>query len=93
MTNFFVCQAMDMKHYMIGLEHPEWNITKEGSYGVFEARVLGLTFAQSLQYIRDNFNGIIRGREGYSHIYFKTKKDAEKLATFLNERLKQILNR
>lgn len=92
MTKFFVCQAMDMKHYMVGLEHPEWNIIKEGSYGVFEARVLGLTFAQSLQYIRDNFNGIIKGREGYSHIYFKSKEDAEKLVIFLNERLKQILN-
>lgn len=93
MTKFFVYQAMDMKHYMIGLEHPEWNIMKEGSYGVFEARVLGLSFAKSLEYIRDNFNGIIKGREGYSYIYFKSKVDAEKLAVFLNKRLRQIQDR
>lgn len=93
MTNFYVFLASDMKHYMVGVEHPDWNITDTGSYGVFEARVLGLSYAQSLEYIRDNFNGILKGKQGYTHVYFKNKSDADKLSSFLNNRLSLILNK
>jgi hypothetical protein len=87
MTSFVVQKACDMVKYMIRPDTDDWVIKTEGSYGVFAARVVGLSFAQYLQYIRDNYNGIIVGSQGYSSIQFKNKTDAERCAKFLNERL------
>lgn len=93
MTKFYVYLALDLKHYMVGVEHSDWNIKDMGSYGVFEARVLGISYAKSLEYIRDNFNGILKGKQGYTYVYFKNQSDADKLSKFLNDRLMLILNK
>lgn len=85
MTNFVVEKVYDT--YRIRPETEDWTITTEGSYAVFAARVVGLSYPKYLQYIRDNYNGVIVGKQGYSTIQFKLKKDADRCARFLNERL------
>lgn len=61
-----------------------------GSYNVLAARILGFTYPDYLRYVRQNFNGELRGKEGYSYCIFKNKKDAMKLALKLNKEWEKI---
>lgn len=56
-----------------------------GSMGVIEARLLGFSYPDYLKYCRANYNGILRGHEGYSYCVFKDKKDCLKLCGLLNK--------
>lgn len=87
MTKFIVEQLIDNSGFLIKIDGKDWKITTQGSYAVFEARVVGLSYAKYLQFIRDNYNGTITGKEGYSIVEFKARLDAERCAKFLNERL------
>ena len=42
-----------------------------GSYSIIGARVLGLSYANYLRYMRDTYGAEVRGREGYSYLIFK----------------------
>lgn len=42
-----------------------------GSYSIIGARVLGLSYANYLRYMRDTYDAEVRGREGYSYLIFK----------------------
>ena len=56
-----------------------------GSLNVLAARLLDLSYPDYLQYCRANFNGLLRGRTGYSYCVYKDKKDCEKLCEILNK--------
>lgn len=44
-----------------------------GSYSIIGARVLGLSYANYLRYMRDTYDAEVRGREGYSYLIFKNQ--------------------
>lgn len=41
-----------------------------GSYHVLLARILGLSYAQSLRFLRDSLKGKIVGRKGYAYMKY-----------------------
>ena len=61
-----------------------------GSYGVIQAKILGFTYPNFLRYCRANFNGLLRGREGYSYCVFKNKVDASRLCGLLNQEFNKV---
>lgn len=62
----------------------------KGSYNVIEARLLGFTYPDYLRYCRANFNGVLRGREGYTYCVFKNKKDCLAICEMLNREFKKV---
>lgn len=52
----------------------------QGSYHILAARLFGLTYAEYLRYVRDNYNATLHGKDkGYIWYSFKDIKDAHKL--------------
>lgn len=84
----------DKSHFFISgadayYEYFKWT---DGSYNVFNARIMGLTFASYLKMARDSFNATIKGKgHKYPSLSFSDKKDAEKLAKILDERLTYLV--
>ena len=66
------------------------NMEVNGSYGVIQARLLGFTYANFLRFCRANYNGVLRGREGYSYCVFKNKNDAVRLCGLLNQEFSKV---
>ena len=91
MKYFKVIEApYDNKHYIISgtdsyYEYFKWT---DGSYNVFNARIMGLTYASYLRMARDLYGAELRGKgHKYPSAYFKNKVDGEKLAKVLDKRL------
>ena len=64
---------------------------EEGSYNVIAARLFGLSYPEYLRYVRENYNGVIMGKGGYSYIIFKNSSDCDKLVKELNRRWDMVL--
>lgn len=63
-----------------------------GSYGVFAARLLGLSWTDYLRYCRDVWDAELVGRNStYVLAYFPMNEKSEKFRKMLNERLNLIL--
>lgn len=85
----------DNEHYIISGTDAYYNYFKwtDGSYNVFNARIMGLTYSSYLRMARDNFNGEIRGKgHKYPSIRFTNKEDAKKLAEILDKRLAFLIS-
>lgn len=64
----------------------------DGSYNVFLSRLYGLTYAEFLRYIRDNFNASLYGKgHKYISFNFNNKNDAIKLAKELEVRFDKMV--
>lgn len=64
----------------------------EGSYNVFPARVLNLSYADYLRYCRDRLGAELVGRNNkYVVAYFDRNKESEALIKLLNKRMEYIL--
>lgn len=97
MKYFKVIEApYDNDHFIISGTDLYYNYFKytDGSYSVFNARIMGLTYASYLRMARDNFNAKLRGKgHKYPSCYFDKKEDAEKLAKILDERLSYLIRK
>lgn len=62
----------------------------KGSVNVFEARLLGLSYPDFIQYCRANHHGALQGRAGYSHCVYKDKSDCQAICKILNEQWNKI---
>lgn len=72
-------------------EYFKWT---DSSYNIYQARVMGLTYASYLRMARDLFNAEVHGKkQKYPSASFKEKRDAEKLAKILNERLSYLIEK
>lgn len=95
MKYFRVIEApYDNNHFIISGTDSYYNYFSytDGSYNVFHARIMGLSYASYLRFARDRYNGILRGRgHKYPSVYFNKREDAEKLAKVLDTRLCQII--
>lgn len=89
MNIFKVSEAMDSNTYMVGIEDTFYNIIlpyrQKGSYNVIAARVLGFSYPDYLRYVRDNYNALLKGKEGYSYAYYKNKEDCHRIVVELNK--------
>ena len=57
------------------------------SYHIFQSRIFGLTYANYLKMLRDNYNAIIIGKgHRYPVAYFKNIEDINKIIYELNKR-------
>lgn len=84
----------DNGHYIISGTDSYYNYFKwtDGSYNVYHARIMGLTYASYLRMARDVYGAGLRGKgHKYPTAYFNNKKDAEKLARVLDERLSYLI--
>ena len=65
-----------------------------GSFNVLLARILGLSYADSLRYFRDHYNAKIMGKEGYYCIVrFDKEEDCRAACDLLSARWEQLLRR
>ena len=59
----------------------------KSSFNVLFCRLLGLNYADGWRYIRDNFNGKVKGKEGkFCSVSFNSIEDCEKICLILNKR-------
>lgn len=64
----------------------------DSSYNVLYARLLGLSWANFLRFIRDNYDAEIKGKESlYPVFWFKNKAKVSELANLLDERFKYVI--
>lgn len=70
--------------------NPDLFLKGIGSYNVIAARVCGMTFPDYLRFVREKYNATLRGREGYTHYYFKNRQDCAHLVNDLNRIWKNI---
>lgn len=62
------------------------NTPIRGSYNLLAARLFGLSYADYLRMVRDNYGAVLNGREGYIIFTIQDKTQAEKLVKELNRR-------
>lgn len=60
----------------------------KGSFNTIMCRLFGLSPANFLRVARDQYSATISGKKGYMGIFFKEKKDADRLCKELNKRWK-----
>lgn len=80
----------DAGHYIVSGTDSFYNYFgyTDSSYNVYQARIMGLTYASYLRMVRDNFGAKLRGKgHKYPSAYFGEKDKAEKLAKALDDRL------
>lgn len=84
----------DNGHYIISGTDSYYNYFKwtDGSYNVYHARIMGLTYASYLRMARDVYGAGLRGKgHKYPTAYFNSRAEAEKLAKVLDERLSYLI--
>lgn len=84
----------DNGHYIISGTDSYYNYFKwtDGSYNVYHARIMGLTYASYLRMARDVYGAGLRGKgHKYPTVYFNSRAEAEKLAKVLDERLSYLI--
>ena len=62
-----------------------------GSFAVFGARVMGISYADYLRVARDTYGATLKGITGWIVFFFTDKKDAQRMCDDLNLRLHSIL--
>ena len=75
--------------YRIGLNDETYEYIDtpiRGSYNLLAARVFGLSYPDYLRMVRDNYEAILNGKEGYMLYSFTNKAMGEKLVSELNKR-------
>lgn len=92
MKPFSLIESYNEGRYSIIFEHSLLNngTICGGSFNVIGARVLGLSFANYLRYMRDRHNATLKGREGYSSFYFNNQADGLIAIQELNKAWKKI---
>lgn len=90
MNAFKIVECSETNTYMVGLEDYIYNIIggkfyASGSYNVFASRILGFTYPDYLRYVRDNYNAVLKGREGYSYAIYKNRNDCYDIVKVLNK--------
>ena len=86
MKPFFVLDSYEPNTYVVFFEHPDFmGGGIGGSYHVIGARIMGFSYPNYLRYMRDNFNGVIHNRQGYSYMIYKSQSDALMAAQELNK--------
>ena len=81
--------------YLIRLNHNNFLFPHgtSGSYNVFIARVLNLSYAQSLRYCRDRLGAELIGKNTrYVVPYFEKTNEVKMFVKLLNSRMKLIMN-
>lgn len=73
------------RHDLIG------KLKAPGTFNAIAARLFGLSYPNYLRFMRDNYNGTIIGRQGYSYITFKNSSDCDRAVKELNRRWDIIL--
>ena len=64
----------------------------KGSFQVIESRVMGLSHAEYLRYLRDVHGAlIVDTHQWYPSAYFKNKDDAKEILHLLNTRARKII--
>lgn len=95
MRYFKVIEApYDNNHFIISGTDAYYNYFKwtDGSYNVFNARIMGLTYASYLRMARDIYGAVLKGKgHKYPSAYFNSKAEGEKLAKVLDERLSYLI--
>lgn len=95
MELFILEESVSSELYRIGINHTVFKTYSHyregdkfyGSFNVFAARVMGLSYASYLRMCRDVYGAILTGKnEKYPIAYFK-KENAEKLIKILNQRI------
>lgn len=84
-------------YFMIGVEHNTFEKVgmkcsmdeRSGSYHLLLPRVLGLSYAQTLRFLRDKFGGKIIGKKGYAYVQFpnSVKKEVKEFLDDINRDL------
>lgn len=65
----------------------------DGSYNVFISRVLNLSFAQTLRYMRDRLGAELVGKNcRYVMAYFENTKEVKAFVKMLNASMEYIMN-
>ena len=94
MKAFYVDSMPTIGKYKIGLCDETYKIINTcicGSYNILAARVFGLSYADYLRMIRENYGATLKGKEGYITYTFTVKENAIKLEKELNRRWNIIL--
>lgn len=95
--SYFKCieSPLDLSKYTISVtdELCKINGVIPGTYRIFPARVLGLTYDEYLTYVLQKYKGKVYFPSYLGGPIFEDKKDAENLANFLDARFCQILKR
>lgn len=63
-----------------------------GSLNVLQARLLGLSYPDYLQFCRAHHKGILRGRAGYSYCVYKEKANCQAICKLLNTEWNKVEN-
>lgn len=75
--------------WTVGVDDLSWvtdnGIVYRSSYHVVGARLLGLSYPNYLRYLQ-SCGGELKGREGYSFVYFKDKAACQKVCKELQKR-------
>lgn len=92
---FYVEEALYHKgKYMIGLNHDLFPFEggTNGSYNVLGARVLGLSYAKYLRFLRDIIGAELEGKNSlYIVPYFKRSTELEQLIMLMNKRMELVM--
>lgn len=81
--------------YIISLNHEKFLFPNGtyGSYGVFAARIMNLSYAQFLRYCRDMLGADLVGKNHkYVVPYFDDTKEVQQFVKLLNARMAYIMN-
>lgn len=62
-----------------------------GSYHVFKARLMGLSYPDFLRLARDTYGAELKGREGFIIEIFMDNKKANILCAELNKRIGEVI--
>lgn len=94
---YFACieSPLDLSKYTVSVtdELCKLNGKVAGTYRVFPARVLGLSYEDYITYVLQKYKEKVYFPSYLGGPIFESKKDAENLAGFLDARFQQILKR
>lgn len=62
-----------------------------GSYNIIQCRLFGLTPAQYLRFIRDQYGAVLSGKKGYVSYYFSNETSCKNLIYELNSRWDRLI--
>ena len=83
------------ERYILRMNHDLFKFEgrTRGSYAVFPARVLDLSYAEYLRYCRDRLGADLIGKKAkYVTAYFMKNKETQEFVKLLNRRMEYIMN-
>lgn len=92
MRAFMVSEACNEGEYMVRLTDEMFSLMgcQSGSFNIVAARILGFSYPDYLRYVRDNYNAVLKGKQGYSYAIYKDRKDCVAVVTLLNDTWRKI---